>query len=310
MSDCVQSSCNFLLQSVRNSGLNFSCQETPFSIFLTIRKSLVKSFQFQSHRNPSYASEIEDKFDVKSYLIEENKSLKEAFNKLKNEFEAALSECESKNTENEDLKATIEILHEKLSTEENNNVKIEDLEANIKHIKDDKKTSEDKSENVSKENKTLKKELGELNNQIKALNKDLKAAIKEKRDVAHDFEKKIDILENRNKTLLEYKRTKEAESKDLKVQLKNVNKRAKEISEKEAKLELNKINLEKLKNEKGDKKKRTDFKSVSTQADLEKSLSDYTNTTNSHFPLSHLTPHLLTGHHQLPIHGRSHGFQA
>ena len=119
-----------------------------------------------------------------------------------------------------------------------------------------------------------------MNKKITTFDKDHKAASKEKRDITHDFEKKIDMLENRNNILLEYKRSKEAESKDLKVQLKNVNKKSKEISRKEAKLELNKLDFEKLKKEKGDKKEKTDFRSVSTQADLKKSLPD--TTTHSH----------------------------
>ena len=39
----VQSSCDFILKEVRSSSLNYSVQETPFSLYLTIRKSLVKT---------------------------------------------------------------------------------------------------------------------------------------------------------------------------------------------------------------------------------------------------------------------------
>ena len=81
MSDCVQSSCDFLLQAVRNSGLNFSCQETPFSIFLTVRKSFVKTFQFQASGN--ILKSVANKFEKNHDLIEENKSLKEAFYNLR-----------------------------------------------------------------------------------------------------------------------------------------------------------------------------------------------------------------------------------
>ena len=76
----VQSSCDFLLYSVRNSGLNFTSQETPFSIFLTLRKSFVKSFQ------PQIKSE-ENKLFVKNLkaenLEEVNKKLEEALKNLK-----------------------------------------------------------------------------------------------------------------------------------------------------------------------------------------------------------------------------------
>ena len=36
----VRSSYNSVLNSVRDSGLNFSCNETPFSITFTVRKSM------------------------------------------------------------------------------------------------------------------------------------------------------------------------------------------------------------------------------------------------------------------------------
>ena len=39
----IQKSCNAILQEVRSSCLNFGIQETPHSIYLTIRKSLNKS---------------------------------------------------------------------------------------------------------------------------------------------------------------------------------------------------------------------------------------------------------------------------
>ena len=37
----IQKSYTKILNSVRSSNLNYSCQETPFSIYLTVRKSLV-----------------------------------------------------------------------------------------------------------------------------------------------------------------------------------------------------------------------------------------------------------------------------
>jgi hypothetical protein len=35
----IETSCDQILYSVRSSQLNYSCQETPFSIYLTIRKT-------------------------------------------------------------------------------------------------------------------------------------------------------------------------------------------------------------------------------------------------------------------------------
>ena len=41
----VMKSCDSVISSVRASSLNFSIQETPYSLFLTIRKFFVKSTQ-------------------------------------------------------------------------------------------------------------------------------------------------------------------------------------------------------------------------------------------------------------------------
>ena len=41
----IESSCNSILQKIRTSGLNFSCQETPFSMYVTVRKSLTKQLR-------------------------------------------------------------------------------------------------------------------------------------------------------------------------------------------------------------------------------------------------------------------------
>ena len=35
----IETSCDLIMNSVRSSQLNFACQETPFSIYITIRKS-------------------------------------------------------------------------------------------------------------------------------------------------------------------------------------------------------------------------------------------------------------------------------
>ena len=44
----IQKSCDLVLASVRSSSLNYSSQETPFSIYLTIRKSFSKATFNQS----------------------------------------------------------------------------------------------------------------------------------------------------------------------------------------------------------------------------------------------------------------------
>ena len=77
-----QSSCESILQFVRSSALNFEIRETPFSIFLTMRKSFNKNlnveaaaqhplnYQFQHSRN---SDEVATQLEA---LETENHSLK------------------------------------------------------------------------------------------------------------------------------------------------------------------------------------------------------------------------------------------
>ena len=49
----IRNSCEQVLDSVRSSNLNFSTNETPFSIYLTVRKSFVK---FSNTNEPTVTS--------------------------------------------------------------------------------------------------------------------------------------------------------------------------------------------------------------------------------------------------------------
>ena len=45
----VQNSCDFVIRSVRDSFLNYSIQETPFYLYITIRKSFSKASSDSTH---------------------------------------------------------------------------------------------------------------------------------------------------------------------------------------------------------------------------------------------------------------------
>ena len=78
--------CSKILSAVRTCNLNYSCQETPFSIYLTIRKSLSK--QQQVHQSSQQLSE-----PVLQALLEgkqnEIVSLKGEITELKTELKAS-----------------------------------------------------------------------------------------------------------------------------------------------------------------------------------------------------------------------------
>ena len=82
-------SCDRILNSVRSTNLNFSCQETPFSLYLTIRKSPVKIIN-HADKPSAQANVVESVSDnlVKN-LLEENIALKNDMKRLENELEAS-----------------------------------------------------------------------------------------------------------------------------------------------------------------------------------------------------------------------------
>ena len=61
----IGSTCNSLLEHIRDSGLKFSCQETPFLLYITVRKSFSKIKTRNLSFNPNDApvqqhSDIDD----------------------------------------------------------------------------------------------------------------------------------------------------------------------------------------------------------------------------------------------------------
>ena len=102
--DHLQNQCNLILQNVRSCGLNYTSQETPFSIYITLRKSLVT--YKSSHASPEVKSDPElysqspTKCDFNHNYEKLEKSyniLQKAYDTLKDDFEDAVNECEHKN---------------------------------------------------------------------------------------------------------------------------------------------------------------------------------------------------------------------
>ena len=69
----IQESCDQIIHSVRTANLNFAYQETPFSIYITVRKTVTKLQQGQQSL-PSNRTAAAD--DLTKALEEENTALK------------------------------------------------------------------------------------------------------------------------------------------------------------------------------------------------------------------------------------------
>ena len=99
MAASIQDSCTKILNGVRNCSLNYSCQETPYSIYLTIRKSWSKHHQVDDLRKtPCEAVQnVSDK--LLETKVSENVSLNTELAKVKVKLEESkdiISELEKK----------------------------------------------------------------------------------------------------------------------------------------------------------------------------------------------------------------------
>ena len=133
-----------IMNCVRSSNLNFACQETPYSLYLTIRKSKVK----KTHQQSSIIPVIENQ-EIEG-LVKENLSLRESLQNLEGKLDAS-----------ED---TTKVLEKKLATAE-----AKALKANKENIEKDHEIKNLK--NVIKNNNT---DISKLECEIKEHKKDLK----------------------------------------------------------------------------------------------------------------------------------------
>ena len=176
----IQTSCDFILKNVRSSSLNYSVQETPFSQFLTIRKSLVKIRSIRSDFDPRDCSQLDtEQSSVKvpekstaknpedpialhdhSKCQTKHKNLEKFLHKLQNEYEEVVIDVEAKYKTIRDLNEQINYLQASKNKTETA------LETTIKTLKDEKNNIQIKHEKVLAENKIIKREIEDQNKEI------------------------------------------------------------------------------------------------------------------------------------------------
>ena len=174
----VQRSCDMVLNSVRTSSLNFSVQETPYSIYLTIRKSFSKSSDPQAQF--LMAEQSDTIIDIESLSKKLSSSESEILS-LKNKFEEAINECEIYTKE-------IEALGKKIkNSEQKNNVKEKAL-----------KDKDDLINLLKKENIDTKDKCNDSEMKLKELEKVVKSKSKEIHDIKKEHLKYNDDIDKLN----------------------------------------------------------------------------------------------------------------
>ena len=237
----IGATCNSLLGNIRESGLNFSCQETPFSMYITVRKSFSKirtsSLSINPHDCPvgdpqqhALQQQHEAPLNNPSQLIEDllvqRKTLEKALNSTKQNLEKLQNECDLREEVIEDLE------EEKL----NHSKTISDLELKVKSLEIATKNAE----SLTSENIVLKSKISDLNRDLKLANKEVKTFKKNLKQREHELVKNTESFEAKMKDLIEFRADKLAEEKELKSREKFLKNKFKCLEEEKAKLSVNK----------------------------------------------------------------------
>ena len=213
MAVTIQDTCASILNSIRKCNLNYSCQETPFSIYLTVRKSWSK--HHQAHHEASHQVSEPLQHVLYEAKIKEIGSLKTELKELRNQL------SESKNA-NKDLQVKVdaaagEVLHHHEELKKVLNIKDDEVKALKNSIK-----------NGVSENSRIATEVKSLKKSVKAREKEI-----------YDLENfKINIQESVKTAKI---KAKEHESEKIKVerQVKHLEKKLENLKKQQSRAESN-----------------------------------------------------------------------
>ena len=187
--DLIQSSCDSNLCSIRSSPLNYSVQETAFSLYVTVRKSTRKNFSSTQQ----------------NYILEN-------ISENKDELHLLQSRCQLVLNENEALKSQLEEAVVEVEEKENS---VKSLRTKLNARAKELETAERKLKTIDESNLILKVQIEDMVNVIKDLENEkktlrtaLKSSKKEDKDEEHDSKKKYNGLEDTIRNLNKFKITK------------------------------------------------------------------------------------------------------
>ena len=194
----IENACDMILKSLRKSGLNFSFQETSYSLYLTVRKSLAKN-------KTSQDAEFQTEHTVNVKTLSETKELEEIKNlkmKLTEAEDVNLRlqhECEEAVNDSEECHKKIEVLETKLSNCKDDKAKLEcELEVAEKKMERLGQTIKEKDKTIydlKKENNVISDNLSQIKSQCSTLSATVHRERKKEEKKLKKKESK-DFLEN------------------------------------------------------------------------------------------------------------------
>ena len=205
----VNEVCEDIIKKVCSSNLTYQINQTPYSLYFTIRKKFVKEF------DPNSSSSTSNPLEA---LVNENNYVRSEYNKL-----LALYL---------DTKAKLDEETQRVKAEESQPPKDdtkEKLEVEIKAIRNEKKIIVKKNENLISDSKRLKEEISDLKKDKNALSVAVKTCKKEQSEQFKRTALKINDLEKKIVALTEYKNKQLSEDRELKIREKKELKKANKL---------------------------------------------------------------------------------
>lgn len=226
----VNNACASILETVIHSGLDFHINQTPYSIHFSLRRKFSKNVSKKiplNYPNETSSQGVTDVDRFRQELLQTRNEYVKLYNFYEAEQEARFK------LEVENKKLIENYANEKKSTE------------NIKSLKIENSSLKNKLEDKSMELKHSKSELENLKQDKNALSVALKTSKAEIKEQRREFEKKVTELEEKIIELYDFKKSKLAEERELKLKNRKEIKKAKQKIKKEE----NYINEEKKQNE-------------------------------------------------------------
>ena len=160
----VQNSCDFVIGSVRDSFLNYSIQETPFSLYLTIRKSFSKvnsnsnQISFGLQQKKVHEEQVQDHESLRIKL----KSVENSNRILQQNYEEATNNSEESYKEIKQLETKLKCYEKIVADVQKKDKIIEQLKKDKMTLESELEAAEKNWKNANKVIKTKEKEIHDI----------------------------------------------------------------------------------------------------------------------------------------------------
>ena len=208
----VDQTCEKIIKQICESKLHYHMNQTPYSIYFSIRKKFIKGFEPKSAGNNKIVH-MEPELELLN--------LKNEYAKLYTFYESAVA--------NENLlKCEISRLAQEVEVKSKDDSKHK-FDAENKLLRNELSESKAKYEKKCVEIKAFKDDNESIRKEMNSLSVALKRSKKEHRELSQSHEKEIKLLEKRIVELVDYKNKKMADERGLKLQQRKEIKKARQL---------------------------------------------------------------------------------